>query len=550
MSTPKPTRTVTDVAADLGLSAADLIPYGTHAAKLPLSLLDRPATGRGKLVLVSAITPTPAGEGKTTVTVGLSLGLRKLGVNVVPCLREPSLGPVFGVKGGGTGGGVAQVVPADKINLHFTGDLHAMTAAHNLVAALIDNERYWRGPNAPAETIWPRVMDMNDRALRDVEVQRGYRKHEPRPDRFDITAASEVMAVMCLATDIDDLRARLGRMVIGWTADDAPITVGDLGAVESMVVLLADALQPNLVQTSEGGPAMVHGGPFANIAHGCSSLLATRMAMHLSDVVVTEAGFGFGLGGEKFLQLKCRQSGLWPDGVVLVATLRALTAHGGGDPSAPGGSDTEALERGLEHLKRQVANVGAFGLKPVIAINVFPGDLSEGHERVLSFCREQGLRGACITAYSDGGEGGAPLGREVMAALEEERPRTPKFLYELEWSYARKIEAVAAAIYGASGIDLDDAAREELTRLSAAGFEGLPVCIAKTPLSLSDDPKAGGLPGPFRMRVREVRLSAGAGFLVVLAGKVMTMPGLPKEPAAQTIHLDKDGVVHGLLRGE
>jgi formate--tetrahydrofolate ligase len=537
---PTHLRPILDVAADLGLDPERLTTLGRGKAKVdPIDREASPPTGR--LVLVSAVTPTPAGEGKTTVSVGLTQGLRRLGASVALCLREPSLGPVFGVKGGGTGGGQAQVEPADDINLHFTGDLHAISSAHNLLAAMVDTDLHFGGPSGltPATTTWQRVVDMNDRALRKVVVDAGGKAE--RATRFDITAASEVMAILALATSAADLRARLARTVVGRTAGGAPVTADDLGAVDAMVVLLREALRPNLVQTREGAPAFVHAGPFANIAHGCSSVLATDLALRHADVVVTEAGFGFDLGGEKFLDLKMRFSALWPRCVVLVATLRALRSHGDGD-----------LRRGLEHLDRQLANVRAFGLPPLVALNVFPDDTEADLDLVEAHAAAAGAASGRSTAYVDGGAGATGLAERLLSLLAETdaAPPTPTFLYPEDAPIVDKLHAVASCIYGAADVALSDAAREQLAWLDGAGFGRLPVCIAKTHLSLSDDPKGGGLPRGFTPTVHELRLSAGAGFVVARMGRIFTMPGLPREPAAKSVRLRPDGTVRGLMQGD
>ncbi len=530
-------RPIADVAASLGLPADAVVPYGAHKAKVDLAVLEE-GPPRGRLVLVSAITPTKAGEGKTTVSVGLAMGFQAIGVRSAVCLREPSLGPVFGIKGGGTGGGRAQVEPADEINLHFTGDIHAIGAAHNLLAALVDNELHFGGERLldPRRVTWPRVLDMNDRALRAIVVGLGGRTGGvPRESRFDITAASEVMAIHGLSESMEDLERRLGRIVVGRDRTRRPVTAADLGAPSAMAVLLREAIRPNLVQTREGTPAFVHGGPFANIAHGCSSVLATRVALRSAEVVVTEAGFGFDLGGEKFLHIKARGAGLWPEAVVLVATVRALRAHGGGD-----------LAAGFANLDHHLRSVRAFGLQPVVAVNVFPDDTPEDLRQVLRHCERQGVPAAPCRAFAEGGEGATDLARTVLQAL---RPSAPRFLYEPDAPYVQKIEAVARTLYGASGVTLSPQALRGLREIEEAGLH-LPICVAKTPLSLSDDPKRGGLPrGDHDIHVTSVRLSAGAGFVVVLLGDVMTMPGLPREPAARRIRIE-DGRAVGLLQGE
>lgn len=532
-----PLRPIDEVAAELGLTPDTYEPLGRRKAKVGLGVR---GSVRGRLLLVSAIGPTKAGEGKTTVSVGLADGLRRLGQSVALALREPSLGPVFGIKGGGTGGGRAQVEPAEDINLHFTGDLHAVGAAHNLLAALVDNDLHFGGASGlrPQNVTWSRVLDVNDRALRQVKVAVG--SPAERSSRFDITAASEVMAVLALAADLPDLRRRLARIVVGNREDGSPVTAHDLGATEAMLALLKDALKPNLVQTREGTPAFVHAGPFGNIAHGCSSVVATDTALSLADLVISEAGFGFDLGGEKFLDIKMRQSGLWPHAVVLVATVRALAAHGSGD-----------LGRGLAHLDRQLANVTRFGLPCVVALNLFPDDREEDLLRVEGYLAEQGVRCARLTAFRDGGAGGERLGQQVLALLEEqEQPPAPRFLYRDDDPLPRKLERVAHAMYGADGVDLSVSAAAELAAMAAQGYGHLPVCVAKTHLSFAAESKAGGLAHGFRLRVQEVRLAAGAGFVVALMGKILTMPALPREPAAKQVRVWEDGRVTGLMQGD
>lgn len=527
---------IAEVANALGLSPDHVVPYGRHKAKVELAAAEGSAR-RGRLILVSAITPTKAGEGKTTVSVGLAMGLARLGLRSVVCLREPSLGPVFGIKGGGTGGGRAQVEPATDINLHFTGDIHAVGAAHNLLAALVDNELHFAGGTGldPRRVRWRRVLDMNDRALRSVVVGLGGRSGGvPRESGFDITAASEVMAVLGLASDEDDLRRRLARIVVGEASGRRPVTAGDLGADGAMCALLLDALRPNLVQTREGTPALVHGGPFANIAHGCSSVLATRIGLGHAEVVVTEAGFGFDLGGEKFLDIKCRSAGLWPNAVVLVATVRALKHHGDGD-----------LRKGLANLDHHLACVAGRGLPAVVAVNVFPEDTPEELDAVLRHCRSRGVAAAPCRAFGEGSQGAVELGELVRDALIEARPNFP---YELEMSYRAKIEAVARTFYGAEEVHIEPPAARALRRLEDAGVR-LPICVAKTPLSLSDDPKLVGRPRGFAVTVRQARLSAGAGFVVLLLGDVMTMPGLPRDPAARHVRIE-GGVVRGLMQND
>ncbi len=539
-------RPLHDVASDLGLAPEHVIPYGRHKAKIELEALRAP---RGKLVLVSAINPTKAGEGKTTTSIGLSMGLRRIGRKTAVCLREPSLGPVFGIKGGGTGGGVAQIEPATDINLHFTGDLHAITSAHNLLAALVDNDLHFGGKSGLSvdRVSWRRALDMNDRALRNVIV--GLRgEGVARETSFDITAASEIMAVLCLAESEEDLEARLSRVVVGRRKDKSPVTAGDLGAAAALRVLLRDALRPNLVQTREGTPAIVHGGPFANIAHGCSSVLGTRLGLAYADVVVTEAGFGFDLGGEKFFDIKCRQTGLWPDLVVLVATCRALKAHGGAKDYAA--RDDAALEAGLANLDHHLDAVKGFGVRAVVAINQFPTDAPEELAKVIAHCQARGVQAAGSTAFGEGGAGAEALARLVAAQLDDSPAREPRFTYELSSSYADKIDAIARRIYGADGAVILPAAKRVLDRLQNEGV-ALPVCMAKTPLSLSDDPAVSAArPKGFRVTVREARLSAGAGFVVCLLGDVMTMPGLPKEPSAMKVRVEADGTVKGLMQND
>jgi formate--tetrahydrofolate ligase len=539
-------RPILDVASDLGLEADSVIPWGPHAAKIPLRTLGA-SKAKGKLVLVSAVTPTKHGEGKSTVSVGLAMGLKRIGVNAALCLREPSLGPVFGIKGGGTGGGKAQVVPADRINLHFTGDMHAITSAHDLCSALVENDLHFGAKSGldPRRVSWPRVLDVNDRTLRQITTGLGgHGNGVARETRFDITAASEVMAVFALASDRADLRARLGRMVVGLTKDRRPVTVEDVGAADPMAVLLDDAIDPNLVQTAEGGPALLHGGPFANIAHGCSSVISTRFGESRADVVVTEAGFGFDLGGEKFMHLKCRGSGLSPHAVVLVVTARALASHGGGEAD-----DLGAVKRGLAHLDAQLDNVAAFGIHSVIAINVFPKDTPEALALIETHAETRGVLAARYTGFVDGGAGGEALGRAVKSALDRPAP-TLCFLYEESASLPEKVAGIAHTIYGAEHIDWTSEARSSLSSLEKAGFGHLPPCIAKTQTSFSDDPTRPALKGGFTITVTDVRVSAGAGFIVVLMGSMNTMPGLPREPAALKIRLEADGTIRGLMQGE
>jgi formate--tetrahydrofolate ligase len=543
------TRPIADVAAELGLQEQDLVPYGRGVAKVELAALERPATGAGRLILVSAMSPDRSGVGKTTVSVGLGMGLRALGRRAAVCLREPSLGPVFGRKGGGTGGGEAQVDPADTINLQLTGDIGAVQSANNLLAALVDNALYFRTSDLdPEQVTWRRVIDMNDRALRNVVVGLGGRKGGVlRQTGFDITAASEVMAVLSLATSREDLEARLARVVVGRTRAGRFVTAAELGAVNPMSVLLKDALLPNLVQTRSGGPALVHAGPFANLAHGCSSVLATRLALRYADEVVTEAGFGFDLGGEKFLHLKCRQAGLWPRCVVVAVTLKALKAHGGASRRERSAPNPEALRAGFANLDHHLASVRAFGLPAVVAINEFAGDPPQELQLVAEHCAALGVPCAPCSAYASGAEGALELAK-LVAETAQGSEAAPRFLYPLEAPYLEKIETVARELYGAKGVHLELSARRELERIVEAGHGDLPVCMAKTPFSLSDDSKALGRPEGFTISVREVRLQAGAGFVVALTGEVQTLPGLPKSPRGR-IRLE-DGVVRGLLQDD
>jgi formate--tetrahydrofolate ligase len=541
---------VTEVAAGLGLSPDDLDPFGKYKAKIHLDVFDRyKDRPDGKLVLCTAITPTPAGEGKTTTNVGLSMGLNKIGKKAVCTLREPSLGPCFGIKGGAAGGGYAQVVPMEDINLHFTGDIHAITTAHNLCAAVLDNHLFQGNeldvdPNAIS---WPRVVDLNDRALRQVTIGQGGEGVE-RKTRFDITVASEVMAILCLATDMEDLKARLDRIILGWTRSGRPVTAKDIKVSGSMAVLLKDALMPNLVQTLENTPAIIHGGPFANIAHGCNSVQATRMALKLGDYCVTEAGFGADLGAEKFFDIKCRYAGLVPDCVVLVATIRALKMHGGVALADLKKENLVALAAGIENLEKHLENMQLFGPPVVVAINRFPDDTD--HE--VALLRERvGALGANVVlsdVWALGGEGGVELAEEVVRICESDGSAKPpfRFAYALDETIPNKIEAIATQIYGADGVDYEPAALDAIARYTDLGHAKLPVCMAKTQASLSDDKNKIGRPRGWRLTVREVRLSAGAGMIVPVCGKMMTMPGLPKHPAAENIDL-VDGEIVGLF---
>ena len=539
---------ITEVAAKAGLAEEQLECYGRHKAKVDIhSLKDLPQ--KGKLVLVTAINPTPAGEGKTTTSVGLADALCGMGKNALLCLREPSLGPVFGVKGGAAGGGRAQVVPMEDINLHFTGDFHAIGAANNLCAAMLDN--HIKQGNSlgidPRRIVWKRCVDMNDRQLRNVvDGLGGIANGMPREDGFDITVASEVMAAFCMASDLMDLRDRLGRMVIAYTYDRQSVTVADIHAQGAMAALLKDAIKPNLVQTLEGNPAFVHGGPFANIAHGCNSVEATTTAMRLADYVVTEAGFGADLGAEKFLDIKCRATGLVPSAVVLVATVRALKYNGGVAKDALTEENLEALEAGMPNLLRHVSNIkGVWGLPVVVAINAFPTDTPAELALVEQRCNELGVNVALSEVWAKGGEGGRALAEEVLRLCDE--PSDFRFAYELDEPLAKKVEDIATRVYHADGVDFAPKAARMLRQLEEQGFGGLPVCMAKTQYSFSDDPKRLGAPEGFRITVRDLRVSAGAGFVVALTGDIMTMPGLPRVPAAEKIDVTPDGRITGLF---
>lgn len=541
---------ITEIAKIAGIEDKYLEQYGKYKAKVDLSLLNDANRENGKLVLVTAITPTPAGEGKTTTTIGLADGLRKIGKKPVVALREPSLGPVFGIKGGAAGGGYAQVVPMEDINLHFTGDFHAIGAANNLLAAMIDNHIY-QGNSLnidPRRITWKRCVDMNDRQLRFVVDGVGGRVNgTPREDGYDITVASEIMAVFCLSSSIDDLKARLSRIIIGYTYDEKPVTAGDLKAVGAMAALLKDALKPNLVQTLEHTPALVHGGPFANIAHGCNSILATKLAMKLGDYAVTEAGFGADLGAEKFLDIKCRMAGLTPSAVVIVATVRALKMHGGLAKTELGNENLPALEKGLPNLLRHVSNIkNVYGLPSVVAVNRFPTDTDAEVALVIEKCRELGVNVVLSDVWAKGGEGGTELASEVVRLCEEEKPNFT-FSYDDSMSLEEKIEAVVKKVYGGDGVTYLPTAKKELSKLTDLGFGSVPVCIAKTQYSFSDDPTKLGAPEGFKVTVKNVKVSAGAGFVVVLTGDIMTMPGLPKVPAAEKIDVDSNGVITGLF---
>ena len=544
-----PMKPITEIAAVAGVDAKYLELYGNYKAKVDYRLLRETPEKNGKLILVTAINPTPAGEGKTTTTVGLADAMRKIGKKTLVALREPSLGPVFGVKGGAAGGGYAQVVPMEDINLHFTGDLHAVGAANNLLAAMLDN--HIQQGNALGIDVkritWKRCVDMNDRQLRNVIDGLGGRMQGvPREDGFDITVASEVMAVLCLAADIPDLKARLGRMVVAYSFDGKPVTASDLKAEGALTALLKDALKPNLVQTLEGTPAFIHGGPFANIAHGCNSVMATKIAMRLSDYTVTEAGFGADLGAEKFLDIKCRLSGLTPSAVVVVATVRALKNHGGVPKSELNNENLEALEKGLPNLLQHISNItNVYKLPCVVAINAFPTDTKAELALVESKCRELGVNVALSEVWAKGGEGGIALAEEVVRLCEQ--PNDFTFAYNTEDSIAQKLNDIARNIYHADGAVLVDNAVKQAKELEALGFDKLPICMAKTQYSFSDDPTKLGAPKGFTITVRNLKVSAGAGFLVALTGDIMTMPGLPKVPAAEKIDVDENGRIIGLF---
>ena len=540
---PEPApRSIGEIARELGLSDEEWIPYGRTKAKIPLAALrarrDRPD---GKLVVVSSITPTPAGEGKTTVTVGLGEALWRVGSRAVIALRQPSIGPTLGQKGGGTGGGRAQVVPMEEINLHFTGDFHAVTTAHNLLAAALDNHLYHGNDLGidPRQVLWRRVMDMNDRALRQIVLGLGGRAQGfPREDGFLITAASEVMALLCLAEDLDDLKARLARMLVAFTFAGKPILAGELGVTGAMAALLRDAIQPNLVQTLEGTPALVHGGPFANIAHGCNSVVATKLALRLGEVCVTEAGFGFDLGAEKFFDIKCRYAGLTPDAVVLVATVRALKYHGTGE-------DLAALERGMANLDKHVEAIRLFRVPLLVAINRFPSDTERELGAVIDHAARLGVKAVGADVFGAGGAGGAELARQLLDLFARERSQfTP--LYDWGLPVREKIALIAGKMYGADGIFYPKPVERLIDRIQDLGYGGLPICMAKTPRSLSDDPELRGRPRDFWVTVNDVRISAGAGFLVPITGDILTMPGLPKHPNAERIDVTHDGAITGL----
>ena len=540
---------IEDVASKLGLTRNDIELYGNYKAKIDYGKFAG-KENKAKLILVTAITPTPAGEGKTTTVVGLGDALNRIGKRTIIALREPSLGPVFGVKGGAAGGGYAQVVPMEDINLHFTGDFHAIGAANNLLAAMIDNHIF-QGNELGIDVrkiTWKRCVDMNDRQLRNIVCGIGSRVNGmPREDGFDITVASEIMAILCLSSDITDLKERLSKIIIGYTRDDKPVTAGQLNAQGAMAALLKDAIKPNLVQTLEHNPAIVHGGPFANIAHGCNSITATKLALKLGDYVVTEAGFGADLGAEKFLDIQCRKAGIRPDAVVIVATVKALKMHGGVPKNALGPKNLEALEKGIPNLLKHIENITkVFGLPAVVAINRFPTDDEEELKLIETKCRELGVNVALSEVWGKGGAGGEELAKEVVR-LAEEGKNDFRFVYDDDMSLEEKINAIVTKVYGGDGVDFTPAARKEMEKLEGLGFGGLPVCMAKTQYSLSDDPSKMGRPEGFRVTVRNMKVSAGAGFVVVLTGDVMTMPGLPKVPAAVNVDVDENGKIKGLF---
>lgn len=540
---------IAQVAKSLNIAEDDLEMYGKYKAKISLDAWNKVKTNEdGKLILVTAINPTPAGEGKTTTSVGLADAFHKMGKNIAVALREPSLGPCFGLKGGAAGGGYAQVVPMEDINLHFTGDFHAITTAHNLLAAVIDN--HIQQGNAldidVRRVAWKRVLDLNDRALRHVVIGMGGKAHGvPRETGFDITVASEMMAILCLATDLEDMKKRLGQIVVAYTRDGRAVRADELNVTGALTLLFKDAIKPNLVQTLEGTPALIHGGPFANIAHGCNSVMATKFALKYADIVVTEAGFGADLGAEKFLDIKCRFAGLKPSAVVIVATVRALKMHGGLPKTELGKVDMSALEKGLENLIKHIETVKAFGLPAVVAINAFPTDTKEELDFVEKKCNELGAEVALSEVWAKGGEGGIALAEKVLAATD--KPNNFNFTYEVEQSIPEKIEAIVKRVYGGDGVVFTGPAMKQLKEIEELGLDKMPVCMAKTQYSLSDDPTKLGRPKNFKITVKELRISAGAGFIVALTGDILTMPGLPKKPAAENMDIDVNGKITGLF---
>lgn len=543
-------KSILEIAKDAGIDEKYIEQYGKYKAKIDLSLLDDLPDKNGKLVLVTAINPTPAGEGKTTTTIGLADSLKKLGKKAIVAIREPSLGPVFGLKGGAAGGGYAQVVPMEDINLHFTGDIHAIGAANNLLAAILDNHIY-QGNSLnidPNRITWKRCIDMNDRQLRFIEDGLGGGKNGvPRKDGFDITVASEVMAVFCLASSIEDLKNRLGKLIVGYTYNNKPVTAKDLKAEGAMAALLVNALKPNLVQTLENTPALIHGGPFANIAHGCNSVLATKMAMNLSDYTITEAGFGADLGAEKFLDIKCRLANLKPNAVVIVATVRALKMHGGATKETLDVEDLSALEKGMPNLLKHVSNItGIYKLPCIVAINKFPTDTANEINLIINKCNELGVKAVLSDVWANGSEGGLELAKEVINLCQEDNS-TFKYCYDLEYSIQDKINSIVTKIYGGSSVMFTPEALEQIRTLTNLGFDKIPICIAKTQYSFSDDMSKLGAPKDFSITVREVKVSAGAGFIVALTGSILTMPGLPAKPAAQQIDVLSNGKIIGLF---
>ena len=540
---------IREIAAQLGLTEDDIELYGKYKAKISLDAWNKVKNGPdGKLVLVTAINPTPAGEGKTTTSVGLADAFHKLGHKVAVALREPSLGPCFGLKGGAAGGGYAQVVPMEDINLHFTGDFHAITTAHNLLAAVIDN--HIQQGNAldidVRRVAWKRVLDLNDRALRNVVIGLGGKAHGvPRETGFDITVASEMMAILCLASDLADMKKRLGEIVVAYSRDGRAIRAEELNVTGALTLLFKDAIKPNLVQTLEGTPALIHGGPFANIAHGCNSVMATKFALKFADIAITEAGFGADLGAEKFLDIKCRFAGIHPDAVVIVATVRALKMHGGVPKTELGKVDMAALEKGLANLTKHIENIHKFGLPAVVAINAFPTDTKEELDFVEEKCNALGASVALSEVWAKGGEGGVELAEKVLEAMKQ--PADFHYMYEVEQSIPEKIEAIAKAIYGADGVDFTAPAKKQLAEIEALGLDKMPICMAKTQYSLSDDATKLGRPEGFHITVKELRISAGAGFIVALTGNILTMPGLPKKPAAENMDIDVNGKITGLF---
>ena len=542
-------RPIQEIAAKLGITDDELELYGKYKAKVtPEAFARVKGEPNGKLILVTAINPTPAGEGKTTTSVGLADAFHRLGKKTAVALREPSLGPCFGLKGGAAGGGYAQVVPMEDINLHFTGDFHAITTAHNLLAAVIDN--HIQQGNAldidVRRIVWKRVLDLNDRALRNVVIGLGGKAHGvPRETGFDITVASEMMAILCLSTSLMDMKRRLGEILVAYSRDGRPIRAKELGVTGALTLLFKDAIKPNLVQTLEGTPAFVHGGPFANIAHGCNSVMATQYALKFADVVVTEAGFGADLGAEKFLDIKCRFAGLKPDAVVIVATVRALKMHGGLPKTDLATVDMSALEKGLANLTKHIENIQKYGLPAVVAINAFPTDTKEELDFVEQACNKLGAEVALSEVWAKGGEGGLELAKKVLAATEQ--PNNFHFIYDVEKSIPEKIETITREIYGGDGVDFTPAAKKQLAEIEELGFDKMPICMAKTQYSLSDDAAKLGRPTGFRITVKELRVSAGAGFIVALTGNILTMPGLPKHPAAENMDIDEDGKITGLF---